>query len=67
LSGVFSQKGASGAENFSGSPDGVPSGRSSRHRLLLNREKSEKVGKNWEKWGIFALVLLHLRIIDNKT
>ncbi len=37
-----------GAENFLGSPEGVPSGRSSHHGLLLNRKKSAKI---WEKWG----------------
>lgn len=62
--GVFAQKGASGAEIFSGSPEGIPSGRSSCHRLLLSRKKS---AKNWEKWEEIALILLKLTLIKNKS
>ena len=61
---VFALKGASGAENFIGSPEGNPSGRWSCPRLLLNRKKSSK---NWEKWEKIALVLLKLKTIENKT
>ncbi len=51
---VFAQKGASGAENFLGSPEGVPSGRLSCPRLLLNWRKSEKVVKKLGKMGNFC-------------
>ena len=61
---VFAQKGASGAENFTGSPEGFPSGRWSYPRLLLSRKKSSK---NWEKWEKIALVILKLRIIENRN
>ena len=54
LSGVFAQKGASGAENFLGSPEGTPSGRLSCPRLLLNWRKSEKVVKKLGKMGNFC-------------
>lgn len=64
LLGVFAQKGASGAELFRGVQRGNPSGQLSCPRLLLNRKKSSK---NWEKWEIFALVILKLRTIENKT
>ena len=54
LLGVFALKSASGAENFLGSPEGVPSGRLSCPRLLLNWRKSEKVVKKLGKMGNFC-------------
>ncbi len=64
---VFALKGASGAENFLGVQREPPLVGCHVLGCCSIGENRKKSSKNWEKWEIFALVILKLRTIENKT